>query len=76
MAFCGCDLAMETVNEVRRAPNGIPPDVPFVLSCVDCDAEGPGSYDGAVAEGWARIRFFPNSLAENFLGYCPDHNDG
>ena len=76
MALAGCDLAIETVDKVRGAPDGIPPDVPFVLSCVDCDAEGPGSYDEAITEGWTSIRFFPNSLAENFLGYCPDHNDG
>ena len=50
----------------------IPPDVPFSLSCTDCDADSPDSYQEAIAEGWTGIEFFPEGIAENFLGICPD----
>ena len=46
-------------------------DVPFTLSCFDCDCESPESYDEAVRTGWTLIQFTPDGVAENYLGLCP-----
>ena len=46
-------------------------DVPFTLSCCDCDCESPASFDAAVAAGWILIQFDPDGLSENYVGLCP-----
>ncbi|MBX3436987.1 MAG: hypothetical protein KF861_05820 [Planctomycetaceae bacterium] len=46
--------------------------VPFTLSCEECDAASPETYEEAVAAGWTEIVFFPQGSAENYLGLCPD----
>lgn len=51
----------------------LPIDVPFSLSCVDCDCDSPDSLEEALAAGWTDIQYTPDGLAENFLGYCPEH---
>ena len=48
-----------------------PADVPFTISCYECDNDGPDSYDDAVKAGWTKIQFTPEGLAENYLGLCP-----
>jgi hypothetical protein len=50
----------------------LPRDVPFSLSCVDCDCDSPDSLEAALAAGWTDIQYTPDGLAENFLGYCPE----
>lgn len=47
-------------------------DIPFTLSCVDCDVDSPPSYDAAVQSGWTCIQFAPDGLSENYLGFCPE----
>lgn len=44
---------------------------PFVLSCGDCDAYGPETYEKAVANGWTEIAP-DNGKSWSFLGYCLD----
>ncbi len=56
---------------VLESPNGIPQDVPFSLTCCDCNNEGPDTYDEATAEGWSGIEYVPHLSSENFLGRCP-----
>ena len=50
----------------------IPRDVPFSLSCTECDGDSPHSYNDAVKDGWTQIVYFPEGSSENFLGLCPD----
>lgn len=52
--------------------DAIPPDVPFSLVCVQCDAGMEiGSYAEARAEGWSDIHYAPDLPMANFVGYCP-----
>ena len=48
-------------------------DMPFVISCVECDCDSPDSYDEAIVAGWTHITFAPFALAENFFCFCPEH---
>ena len=48
-------------------------DVPFSISCLECDCDSPGSYEEAIAAGWTEITYEPNGMMENFFGYCPEH---
>lgn len=75
MVRAACKFAADLGTRVLANPNGIPKDVPFSLTCFDCDADGPASFGAAVSEGWTDIEFRPESAAENFLGSCPDHSD-
>ena len=52
--------------------DAIQPDVPFSVSCTDCDIDSPFSYDEALRDGWTGIEFFPQGIAENYLGLCPE----
>lgn len=52
----------------------LPRDVPFSLSCCDCDIDSPDTLEEAIAAGWTSIQYTPDGLAENFLGYCPYHS--
>ena len=52
--------------------NDIPRDVPFTISCYECSGNEPESYEEALREGWTEIRYFPEGVAENFLGLCPE----
>ena len=47
-------------------------DVPFTLSCINCDSESPETYAEAVQAGWTLIQYTPNGLSENYLGLCPE----
>jgi hypothetical protein len=49
-----------------------PEDVPFTLVCSDCDVDGPGSYDEALAAGWQRVAYDPELPSSYFVGVCPD----
>jgi len=48
-------------------------DVPFSISCLECDCDSPDSYEEAIAAGWTEITYEPNGMMENFFGYCPEH---
>ncbi|MCA9078013.1 MAG: hypothetical protein R3C02_26335 [Planctomycetaceae bacterium] len=48
-----------------------PEDVPFTISCIECDMDSPETYDQAVADGWTQIQFYPQGSSENYLGICP-----
>ena len=72
VALAACGYALDLAAKVLQDPNGIPRGVPFTLSCCDCDSGDPESYEEAVAAGWTDIRFVPQSVAENFLGMCPE----
>ena len=52
--------------------DAIPRDVPFSLSCTECDCDSPDTYEDAVRVGWTEITFYPEGSSENFLGLCPD----
>ncbi len=68
-----CEFALQMAWQVLRSPTGIPRGVPFSVSCFECDAGSPASYEEATAAGWTEIEFRPDLPMENFLGYCPDH---
>jgi hypothetical protein len=44
---------------------------PFSLICTGCDADGPDTYDKAIAEGWTEVAP-DDGISWNFLGYCSD----
>ena len=54
-------------------PSEIRKDVPFSISCYECDCDSPESLEQAIAEGWTNIQFTPDGFSENFLGFCPEH---
>jgi len=70
-----CDFAGSLAKQVIDSEDGIPRSVPFSVSCFECDAATPDSYEEAVSEGWTQIVFRPEGLAENFMGCCPEHKD-
>ena len=55
-------------------PKDQPVDVPFSLSCCECDAESPATLDEAQATGWTGIQYAPDLPMANFVGYCPTHS--
>lgn len=68
----GCRFAIQLANGMlTNSPNDVLA-AGFTLSCVDCDAHSPATFDEAVNAGWTRIRFVPESPAENYLGLCPE----
>jgi hypothetical protein len=52
--------------------DAIPRDVPFSLSCTECDGDSPDNYEDAIRDGWTEIQYSPEGSSENFLGLCPD----
>jgi hypothetical protein len=59
-------------RNVMTLPADLPPDVPFSLTCEQCDAGMEiGSYEEAVAAGWTDIEYAPDYLMANFVGLCP-----
>lgn len=70
LAVAVCTFARDRANSILDAPDGIPMDVAFTLSCDTCNNEGPDTYEAAIAEGWTRLRHTPAGTSENFLGYC------
>ena len=66
-----CGFARRRATSVLDNPRRIPHDVPFTLTCSDCNNEGPDSEDEARNEGWRDISYEPTSVSENFLGVCP-----
>ncbi len=51
----------------------IPDDVPFSLTCCECDAGTEvGSHPEAVALGWTDIGYEPDLPMANFIGLCPE----
>ncbi len=54
-------------------PEGFPPEVPFSLTCEECDGGMEiGSYEEAVEQGWTGIEYTPEQMLANFLGLCPE----
>ncbi len=50
----------------------LPDDVPFSLTCRECDAGMEVvSYSEAIALGWLEIDFEPDLPMANFSGLCP-----
>ena len=47
-------------------------ELPFSISCRYCDAGCGLTADQAISECWMEIECFPDGIAENFLGTCPD----
>lgn len=75
IATATCNFAADLARRVLADPNGIPERVPFSLSCCECDSASPDSFVEAMSEGWTDIEFYPDGLAENFLGLCPEHSE-
>jgi hypothetical protein len=47
-------------------------DVPFTLTCSECDAGMEiESHEHAVAEGWTDIDYRPDLPMANYVGLCP-----
>lgn len=58
-------------------PCRIPRDVPFTLTCIQCDAGTDiESFEHAMEQGWRLIEYTPDLPMANFLGVCPDCRDG
>jgi hypothetical protein len=66
-----CEFGVTRANNVLEDANGIPVDVPFSLSCIECQADGPESFSDATSKGWQAIQYVPNSHLTVFLGICP-----
>jgi len=75
LATAACQYMAELARQVTENANGIPHGVPFSVSCFECDAGSPDSFEQALTEGWVSVEFFPQGVAENFLGLCPDHKE-
>ena len=67
-----CRFAIQLASGMLKNKSTSSDDVPFSLSCVDCDVDSPATFDEAIRAGWTRIRFVPESPAENYLGLCPE----
>ncbi len=66
-----CQFAHRYAASRLDNPRRIPADVPFRLTCCDCNKVGPVSEEEARHEGWRDIRYEPTSMSEHFLGRCP-----
>lgn len=65
-------LLLQELIEVERIELKLALETkPFVLTCGDCDANGPDTYEKAIANGWTEIAP-DNGASWNFLGYCRD----
>jgi hypothetical protein len=71
LSVAACKFALGRASNVLASPGNIPTEVPFTLSCAECNNEGPPSYGDALAAGWKRLIYTPAGLSENFLGVCP-----
>ena len=69
-----CEYACDLAKRVLADPNGVPANIPFSMSCTDCDEMGPASFEEAIRAGWTLIEFAPEAVAENFFGLCPEHS--
>lgn len=67
-----CRFAIQLASDMLKRTSQDSDAVAFSLSCVDCDTDSPSSFEEAIRVGWSRIRFTPESPAENFLGLCPE----
>lgn len=66
-----CKFALLRANDVLANENEIPAEVPFCLSCISCQDDGPASYMEATSNGWQAVQYIPNSISTAFLGICP-----
>lgn len=71
VAQAACQFALKTATEVIEHPEGIPPSIAFILSCRDCDVDGPLSFEAAIKAGWTSIEYVPTAIRGNFVGDCP-----
>jgi hypothetical protein len=67
-----CRFAIQLAKEMLKSKSTSSDDVPFSLSCVDCDVDSPATFNEAIRAGWTEICFVPESPAENYLGLCPE----
>lgn len=74
VATAACRYMAQLAGQVQGDPDGIPQGIPFSLSCHECDNDSPTSHTRAIEVGWTAIEFYPQGLAENFLGFCPEHS--
>jgi hypothetical protein len=66
-----CKFALSRANDVLADENEIPSEVPFCLTCISCQNDGPASYLEATSNGWQAVQYIPNSISTAFLGICP-----
>ena len=66
-----CEFIRQRTRSVLNDPNRIPQDVPFSLTCGQCNNQGPDTHEEALSEGWTGIEYVPDLMSENFLGICP-----
>ena len=66
-----CDFAVSRANSVLEDENGIPSEIPFRLTCINCQEDGPTSFAESQANGWDAVQYVPNSIYRTFLGICP-----
>ncbi|MFO0979079.1 MAG: hypothetical protein U0996_21900 [Planctomycetaceae bacterium] len=67
-----CRFAIQLANGILENHSVRPDGERFRLSCIDCDSNGPESFEEAIRAGWARIQFVPESHSRNYLGVCPE----
>ncbi len=77
---CECidDLPFETRvrdGEFIERPADCPSEVPWSISCFQCDCDGPDSCIVAMLEGWTGIRLDLTGGGWNYLGHCPEHGE-
>ena len=71
MVRATCNFARARANNVLDDENEIPSEVPFRLTCVSCQEDGPATYADATTNGWQAVQYIPNSISTPFLGICP-----
>jgi hypothetical protein len=67
-----CSFALQRAGSALSAPDGVPPEAPFSLTCSGCGNDGPDRHAEALAEGWRRIEYAPALASANFVGLCPN----
>lgn len=67
-----CSFMLARGSSVLESPDGIPVDVPFLLTCESCGKTGPNAHSKAVGEGWQEIRYSPKQPQAYLTGKCPN----
>lgn len=65
------NFMLSRANNVLADDSEIPTEVPFSLTCIECQEIGPMSFADARAQGWQAIQYVPNSYLSVILGICP-----
>lgn len=66
-----CQFALSRAENVLDDEHEIPSEVPFCLTCINCQIDGPDTFENSQTNGWHAVQYIPNSHLTAFLGICP-----